>query len=369
MTAPTTTYELAAPQLADYVQPLAHGALAMPFEVRDDLGRPLRLDDDFIAGRSLVLVFVDPGSEAAAPALQELADRSAALAERGAACVVISADSHAERNRALIRHFGLACPVCGDSTGVVFASYGLHKLHGPPVRWVLLTPYRQIRAWYDAPQPPNAVLDALHRLLDDAAMTEAATWSVPHAPVLLVPNVLTREECAALITSFEAGSPLMVRRPRPGELDGNYRIPVYEHNRQDRVDEILKARETVQFLDERLFGRVVPMIKKAFGFDVTRREDLHIARYVGERGGNAMGHRDNVSAATAYRRFALSMNLNDDYDGGEVVFREFSDKGYKPEPGSALIFSSSLLHEVLETTRGTRYTLISHLFNEQSSSR
>ena len=111
------------------------------------------------------------------------------------------------------------------------------------------------------------------------------------------------------------------------------------------------------------------MIKKAFAFDVTRREDLHIARYEGERSGNEMGHRDNVSAATAYRRFALSMNLNDDYEGGEVVFREFSDDGYRGPPGSALIFSSSLLHEVLETTSGVRYTLISHLFNEQTVGR
>ena len=44
-------------------------------------------------------------------------------------------------------------PLCGDSTGVVFASYGLHKQHGAPVRWVLLTAYRQVRAWYDAPVP------------------------------------------------------------------------------------------------------------------------------------------------------------------------------------------------------------------------
>ena len=30
-------------------------------------------------------------------------------------------------------------------------------------------------------------------------MTESSTWNVPHAPVLVVPNVLTREECAGLI--------------------------------------------------------------------------------------------------------------------------------------------------------------------------
>ena len=369
MTQTTPTYDLAAEQLAAYVQPLAHGALAMPFDIRDQDGRSLRLDDDFMAGRPLLLLFVDTSSGSGAAALAALGEAEAELRHRSLRAVVVTTDSHAGRNAELRRQHALAAPLCGDSTGVVFASYGLHKQHGTAVRWVLLTAYRQVRAWYDAPLPAADALDAIRQLLDDGAMSESSTWNVPHAPVLVVPNVLTREECAGLIQSFETGSPLMVRPPRPGEIDGNYRIPVYEHNRQDRVDEILKDQNALTFLDQRLFGRVVPMIKKAFAFDVTRREDLHIARYAGERSGNEMGHRDNVSAATAYRRFALSMNLNDDYEGGEVVFREFSDDGYRGPPGSALIFSSSLLHEVLETTAGVRYTLISHLFNEQTAAR
>ncbi|MEM1263543.1 MAG: 2OG-Fe(II) oxygenase [Pseudomonadota bacterium] len=363
---PTRTYDLAAPQLGDYVQPLSHGALALPFEIRDHDGRALKLDDDFLAGGPLLLVFVDPASADGQQGLATLAGAMPALQQQDVACLVVSANSDAAANTTFRQQFGLNVPFCGDSTGVVFASYGIHKGHGPTVRWVLLTANRQVRVWYDAPLSADTVMQAVLTLSNTDANREAITWQVPHAPVLIVPNVLTREECASLLASFETRSPLMIRPPRPGELDGNYRIPVYEHNRQDRVDEILKDQTTVNFLDQRLFGRVVPMIKKSFGFDVSRREDLHIARYHGTREGNIMGHRDNVSAATAYRRFALSMNLNDDYDGGEVVFREFGDRGYKPEPGSAMIFSSALLHEVLETTRGTRYTLISHLFNEQT---
>ncbi len=43
---------------------------------------------------------------------------------------------------------------------------------------------------------------------------------------------------------------------------------------------------------------------------------------------------------------------------------EFSPKGYRVPAGSAMGFSSSLLHEVQETTQGVRYNLISHLFND-----
>lgn len=79
-----------------------------------------------------------------------------------------------------------------------------------------------------------------------------------------------------------------------------------------------------------------------------------------------MGHRDNTSAAASYRRFALTVPLNDDYEGGEIVFREYSPRGYRPEPGTAVVFSSSLLHEILETAKGVRYALITHFYNEES---
>ena len=200
-------------------------------------------------------------------------------------------------------------------------------------------------------------------ILQNTQAVEELRWSPPHAPVLIVPNVLSVEECGKLIESVETDTPFMVRWPQPGEVAGNYKMPVYEHERQDRIDMIIKDANTLTFLDERIFGRVTPMIKKAFAFDVTRRENLHIARYVGKREGIAMGHRDNAEPAVAHRRFALSMSLNDDYEGGEIASKEFSPKGYRVPAGTAMVFSSSLLHEVQETTSGVRYNLISHLFS------
>ena len=60
------------------------------------------------------------------------------------------------------------------------------------------------------------------------------------------------------------------------------------------------------------------------------------------------------------------MSLNDDYEGGGIAFKEFSPQGYRVPAGSAMIFSSSLLHEVEETTSGVRYNLITHLYNEEA---
>ncbi|MBT8080510.1 MAG: 2OG-Fe(II) oxygenase, partial [Gammaproteobacteria bacterium] len=283
--------------------------------------------------------------------------------------IAVSASSDAVRNKALKREAGFPWPIAGDSSGAIFASYGLHKENDEAVRLVLVTPYRQIRGWFDSPKDINTTLTTIMDVLENTQAAEELRWGPPHAPILMVPNVLSVEECAKLVESFETGVPFMVRPPRQGEIAGNYNMPVYEHDRQDRVDQIIKDKNTLAFLDERIFGRVTPMIKKAFAFDVTRREDLHIARYAGKRGGLAMGHRDNMIAATAYRRFALSMSLNDDYEGGEIVFKEFSPKGYRVPAGTAMVFSSSLLHEVQETTSGIRYNLISHFFNEEALSR
>ena len=367
MTDNRPTYELAAAQIGEYVQPLWPGALALPFELRDEDGRRLSSADDHLSGKSLVLVFLnEPTAAVAVPVLQALAREAARLEELRATVVAISATSDAAQNRQLKKTSGFAWPVAGDSTGAVFASYGLHKENDTPIRIVVLTPYRQVRVWFDTPDDINATLRLIMESLENAQVAEEARWAPPHAPILVIPNVLSREECAGLIKSFEQGGPLMVRPPRPGEIAGNYKIPVYEHDRQDRVDEIIKDANTLAFLDERIWGRITPMVQKAFAFEVTRREDLHIARYVGKRGGYTMGHRDNTSAATAYRRFALSMSLNDDFEGGDIVFKEFSPRGYNPPPGTAMVFSSSLLHEVQETASGTRYNLISHLYNEST---
>ena len=359
------TYEIAAEQIGAYVQPLWSGSLAMPFEIRDEDGRRLGLADDHLSGKSLILIFLNDSTEpVAAPVLEAFAGSRDMIDQYNATVVAVSSTSNAAQHRKLKKLSGFSWPIAGDSTGAVFASYGLHKENDTAIRIVLLTPFRQVRVWFDTPDDINETVDEIMNVLQNTEAAVEARWAPPHAPILLVPNVLSREECGRLIESFGNGGPLMVRPPSPGEIDGDYKIPVYEHDRQDRVDQIIKDQQTLAFLDERIWGRVTPMIQKAFAFEVTRREDLHIARYIGERGGYTMGHRDNVSAATGYRRFALSMSLNDDYEGGEIVFKEYSPRGYRPEAGTAMVFSSALLHEVQETTKGTRYNLISHFFNE-----
>ena len=75
-------------------------------------------------------------------------------------------------------------------------------------------------------------------------------------------------------------------------------------------------------------------------------------------------HRDNLSPATAHRRFALSLNLNAGYEGGYLRFPEYGPHLYRPEAGGALVFACSHLHEVTEVSQGRRFVLLSFLFGE-----
>lgn len=361
------TYELAADRVAEHVQPLEHGALPAPFSLRDEDGRTLNLDDDHLSGKPLILAFLNtPDDDQCRAVLKALAEKQPQWARRETTVVAISADTDARRSWRLKHEAGFFWPVTGDCSGAVFAQYGLHKTRGEPIRLVLLTPLRQVRSWFDSPASLEDTMELMMNQIDQMQKPGEQQWFPVHAPVLIIPNVLAREECQGLIHAFETGGPFMVKDAGGKEPKGDYKMPVYEHDRQDRVDHMIQDPAMLEFLTGRIGSRVNPLIKKAFAFEVNRREALHIARYVGKRGGHPMGHRDNTGAATAYRRFALSMNLNDDYEGGGVAFREFNEHPYRGQPGTALVFSSSLLHEVQETTSGVRYNLITHLFNEST---
>ena len=75
-------------------------------------------------------------------------------------------------------------------------------------------------------------------------------------------------------------------------------------------------------------------------------------------------HRDNTTQGTAYRKFACSLNLNDDFDGGDLRFAEFGPATHRPPPGGAVVFACGLMHEALKVTRGRRYAFLPFFYDE-----
>jgi predicted 2-oxoglutarate/Fe(II)-dependent dioxygenase YbiX len=176
------------------------------------------------------------------------------------------------------------------------------------------------------------------------------------APVLLLERVLDHDHCRRLIECWQTGKK---RNDEVGSAAGNI------------VNADVKRRQDVEITDRELFNdtrdclvrRIAPAIHQAFHAETSVMEAPRIGCYEAASGGWFRRHRDNTSRATAHRQFAISINLNeyDDYDGGEVRFPEFGRELYRPHQGAALVFSTSLLHEVLAVTRGRRIGLFTFL--------
>jgi predicted 2-oxoglutarate/Fe(II)-dependent dioxygenase YbiX len=111
-------------------------------------------------------------------------------------------------------------------------------------------------------------------------------------------------------------------------------------------------------VSDRLAYRIGPELTKVFAFDRQFTFDSHIVLSYSADAKHFFGaHRDNGAPTTADRAFAVSLNLNDDFEGGELVFPEYAGVRVSPPAGGAAVFSCSLLHQVLPVTRGRRFVL------------
>ena len=199
---------------------------------------------------------------------------------------------------------------------------------------------------------------------------ELPTEPVPgvrQAPVLQIPRVFEPEFCRQLIDVYhhlgnEASGVLKM-------VDGRM---VYDADKDTKVRREHRVEEPdwKAAVEQRLAQRVLPEIQWAYCYPVTRYEAFKIVRYSAEDGGYFCAHRDNNGPDTAHRRFALTINLNpEEYAGGELRFPEYGDTLYKPDTGSAAVFSCSLAHEALPVTRGDRFALVSFFYGNDSEVR
>jgi predicted 2-oxoglutarate/Fe(II)-dependent dioxygenase YbiX len=180
----------------------------------------------------------------------------------------------------------------------------------------------------------------------------------------MTPDLLDRSLCAALIQRFETMGSVDSGFMR--EVDGKT-LGLHDPRHKRRRDHIITDTALIRSLKAAFAKRLTPLVERAFQFKATRMERYIVACYDAEGGAHFRAHRDNTTAGTAHRRFAVSVNLNDDFDGGEVSFPEFGPKSYKPPPGAALVFSCSLLHAVSPMRRGKRYAFLPFLYDEEAA--
>jgi predicted 2-oxoglutarate/Fe(II)-dependent dioxygenase YbiX/peroxiredoxin len=183
------------------------------------------------------------------------------------------------------------------------------------------------------------------------------------APVLPVPNVFEPALCRQLIELYEKNG---------GEESGFMRdiggktVLVTDPQHKRRRDFNVEESALRDLLAARVRAKIAPALELAFRFKPTRMERYLVACY-SAGAGHFRPHRDNTTKGTAHRQFAVTINLNDDFEGGDLRFPEFGRRTYRAPAGGAIVFSCSLLHEATPVTSGRRFAFLPFLYDEAAA--
>jgi predicted 2-oxoglutarate/Fe(II)-dependent dioxygenase YbiX len=193
-----------------------------------------------------------------------------------------------------------------------------------------------------------------------ALPTPAAYGRDLPVPVVMIPHVFEPDFCARLISLYQTKGGTDSAMLTEGAT-------LTDHGFKRRRDCLITEPALVAQTQTRIFRRIVPEIRHVFQFEATRLERLIVACYDAAEKGRFGPHRDNTIAATAHRRFAISINLNDDFKGGGVSFPEYSVREFRPASGAALVFSCSMLHYVSPMISGQRYACLPFVFDDKAA--
>lgn len=326
---------------------------------------------DIAAGRYIVLCFF---GSARHPAAQQ---RLAWIAEHRAMF-----DDHR------LSFFGVSVDATDESSGLVQASlpgirhfwdqdrhvcrlYGaLPSAETAPAHeqfrplWLVLNPNLQVRQVIPFPDQGGADLQQLAQCLDTLPPLERFGGMEMHAPVIMLPDIFEPAFCRRLIEEYEHHGGVHSGFVRD---EGGKTVGLLDARHKVRRDHLIDQPALRSHIQGCIRRRVVPMIQRVHSFEATRLERYLLACYDADDGGHFRPHRDNTTFGTAHRRFALSINLSDDFDGGDLVFPEFGPRRYKPPVGAGVVFSCSLLHAVEPVLRGRRYAFLPFLYDDAAA--
>jgi predicted 2-oxoglutarate/Fe(II)-dependent dioxygenase YbiX len=318
-------------------------------------------------GRYLLLCFFgSAGDPAGQAALRFVASRRSLFDDDRFSFFGVSTDPEDERTGRVQQSIP-GVRVFWDFDGTVGRLYGALPLH-PDSRalrplWVLLNPGLQVMAVLPFAQD-GSDRDRLDAMLSALPPVSHYGGLEMHAPVIILPDVLEPDLCSRLMRDYEAWG-----GERSGfmrEVDGKT-VALHDPAHKLRSDFIVEDEELKRVLQQRVRQKVVPVIRKVHCFEATRMERYLVGCYDAIDGGHFRPHRDNTTRGTAHRRFALSVNLNAEFEGGELHFPEYGPRGYKMPPGCAVVFAGALLHAVAPVRSGRRYAFLPFLYDDAAA--
>ena len=163
-----------------------------------------------------------------------------------------------------------------------------------------------------------------------------------------IEEFLSKEECYDILDKFL-----------------NVELEVAEVSHTKSYDSLIKIR------DSKIVFTQLPYYKKKLetllrneiiikGFELDEIENFQFTKY--ELNGHYDWHTDSSDSGYYAKRFcSVVIQLNDEYDGGELLYKDTNDDvvEFKKGVGNLFIFNSSTSHKVNPIIRGERYSLVS----------
>jgi predicted 2-oxoglutarate/Fe(II)-dependent dioxygenase YbiX/peroxiredoxin len=322
---------------------------------------------DTAAGRYIVLCFfVSAGTPEAQAAIEAVEANRRFFDDENACFFGVTLDPADERR---VKESIPGLRYFLDFDGSVSRLYGAvpigvtsGKVQARPL-WIVLDPTLHVMAVFPfAPDGSDrqAVFDFLGTLPPPERF---AGFEIP-APVLILPNVFERDLCRHLIGLYEAhgGEESGFMR----DVDGKT-VLVHDHGHKRRKDYTITEQGLIRTIQSRIMRRINPELLKIFAFKATRMERYIVSCYSADDGGHFRAHRDNTTLGTAHRRFAVSINLNSEFQGGEVSFPEYGKRSYKAPAGGAVVFPCAILHQVSKVGEGRRYAFLPFIYDDAAA--
>jgi len=306
------------------------------------------------AGRWVVLAFLGDMTEPrAAEELTQLMGEAALFDEDKLVVYGVLAAPPPEPIRAaLAEACSAALGFLEDYAGAIARPYGGAR------RSIVLDPMLRAVANIAWDEGHAATLRGFLRQLPDVDASAGVELS---APALIVPRVFDFQLCDFLVGLHEetGGTDSGFLFDRDGKT-----ATVIDHALKRRQDMVIGDPQLRGIIRDQIVRRLLPAIERFFQYPATRMDRYMVSCYDSAIGGHFFRHRDNVNAGARHRRFAVSINLNSDYDGCDLIFPEFGRRRYRAPNGGAVVFSCGALHQVTPITRGRRYAFVPFLYGE-----
>ena len=183
--------------------------------------------------------------------------------------------------------------------------------------------------------------------LDASAILNPKNQNKPYPSIVILDDVIESGVCDKLIS----------------EATDFHPAALYRGNEEEQYDQSERNNQTMWGKEDWVYKLVEPHLTHAiefagWDFEISQAEPYQIAKYqVGEFHN---WHQDGLGplrkGEPQTRKITMSLQLNDDYEGGELEL--FPHEPMKFTRGTMVFFPSFQPHQVHPVTKGTRYSLV-----------